>query len=149
VKRIFPSQDEFGMIINHLIKNRTWYFVPIDLKKIPPEDMGIPMASLDQWGRQSTGAVWMSTFEYKGRLRNKAQILWHELLVGIKILRHMSEYEQCKAMFGTDLTCLRRNREPLYKKIRLIKEDYDQVHLVVNWLLNNHTRMTALEFAQQ
>jgi hypothetical protein len=150
VARIYPppnSIDYFGSIAGHLIKNRSWYLVPIELKQIPNAKMGIPF-STDQWAYQTAGSIWISSLHYTGNAKDKATILLHEILVGIKILRHLSDHEQCLAMRGEEEPCARQDREPFHKEIKLTTQDYDQVRSVATWLLENHATMTGEQFAE-
>lgn len=148
VAKLYPNQDFFNLIVEHLISRRTWYVMPVELHKIGSENMGIPL-SADQWAFQTTGAVWISSLHYTGANIDKARILMHEILVGIKFLRHLSDFEQCQAIYGRDFpsTCDRRDREPLYKEVKLNARDYDDVRAVTNWLFENHAKMTGEQFA--
>ncbi len=147
-------QDIFGQVVNHILKNRSWYLLPVALNKIPSAKMGIPAAA-DQFGYQTAGAVWITSLQYKGSASDKANRLLHEILVGIKIIRHLSDFEQCRAMYGlglgemsSDEVCMRYDREPLRSAVKLSEDDYDQVRYVTNWLLENHGKMSAVEFAR-
>lgn len=80
----------------HIVKDRSWYWVPADLGKLDPTVIGTYF-SADQIALQNLRAVWISTkvFDKLSSPESQAIFLIHELLVGTQLMQYQTALDEC------------------------------------------------------
>lgn len=82
----------------HIVKDRSWYWVPADLNKLDPRVIGSYFGA-DQIALQNLRAVWVSTkvFDTLSSKDSQAIFLIHELLIGIQLMQYQMPLDECLA----------------------------------------------------
>ena len=81
----------------HIVKERTWYFVPIELDTIPSTRLGVSFAT-DQFGLQNRREVWVSLNNFnnpKSTEDSRSELILHELGMGMRLMSYASDYDKC------------------------------------------------------
>ncbi len=124
------------------VLNKNWYFVPVSLDKVPQKILGAPFHT-DQIAVQNLSEVYVDTSNYRGDEISKADLIFHEIAMGLRLLRFASPYNQCVAENGpsrlyqqNDQTsppmpypCAIYNKAGDARKIELTDADYESVRL--------------------
>lgn len=112
-----PEQAEYKDIVKPLIENlrpcylplaadlvylstnvRKWYFVPVELSEIPAVRLGTPFAKSQQFAIQNYQDIWVDSRYYeKMPPGERAGLIVHELVVGVKLLKDHYPEERCLA----------------------------------------------------
>ncbi len=87
----------------HLSRERRWYFVPVELNKIPAQKIGVSFKT-DQLALHKKKEIWISSVFYdKMEMRKKAILLLHELVMGINLMKFQNPVDQCLAEAAKNL----------------------------------------------
>lgn len=131
IKPIFDetaaNKDDFFRLLSFVMESKAWYLIPCELNKLPDEKIGSAVKT-EQAAIQTFTEVW----NYKPLVEamselDQAQLFWHEIFMGIKLLKFESSYNQCRA-FTPDLSfCEGNGKTRLGKPSDLTQEDYADV----------------------
>jgi len=81
----------------HISERRTWFMVPVALNEIPKARLGAPFTT-DQYAIQSYEEIWINSKLYDAmNSEGRADLLLHELVVGVRILKDAHTVERCLA----------------------------------------------------
>jgi hypothetical protein len=81
----------------HIAERRTWFMVPVALNEIPKTRLGAPFTT-DQYAIQSYEEIWVNSKFYDAmKSEGRADLLLHELVVGVRILKDAHTVERCLA----------------------------------------------------
>ena len=81
--------------LNRVITARSWYMGPFDLDQIPGNQMGVFFPT-DQIAIQNLSEVWIDQKLFEPmKVEDKAVLLLHELVMGVRLLAFSDGYEQC------------------------------------------------------
>jgi hypothetical protein len=136
--------------LEYIALKRNWYFVPVPLKNLSQEQIGVGFAT-DQIALQTHRNIWMDNRHYsKMNPKERGVILLHEMVMGLKILAWSSPIDKC---FASAVTKTQKNScsvlntafsdEEIFlffvqnRKIKLKPEDYDEIRKVTGDLINN------------
>ncbi len=79
----------------HISRDRRWYFVPVELDKLPARSIGVGFQT-DQLALHKKQEIWISTIFYdKMEMRKKAILLLHEMVMGVRLMRFQNQLDQC------------------------------------------------------
>ena len=89
------NPDMFGSVL-HVLSERNWYMVPVPMKAIPSERIGVSFIKTEQIALQSHSEVWFdSTIFDKMSDSEKTVILVHELMMGIRLFQFQDKLDMC------------------------------------------------------
>jgi hypothetical protein len=92
------------------VKNKAWYFVPVELEKLPKEKIQLSFQS-DQLARHLENEVFIYAPAYSDRTINeRAALLMHEMVMAAKLLMKKSPQAQCEAL--TKASAIEECRDP-------------------------------------
>jgi len=115
-------------LFENVLNRKTWYFIPEGLPSLNGNEIGVPVTS-SQVALQNFSSVWVDQKEFlKLSTEDQANILLHEVLMGIKLLRFQSLKEQCEAiLFYAGTICDHQPQTRPVGKAALTPADYDDV----------------------
>lgn len=132
----------------HVIQRRAWYFVPVKLQALPADVIAVGFAT-EQLALQTHQSVWFDMEEFqKMDRRARAQLLLHEVVMGLKILNFSSYSDQCEARrirSGETMQCSYMDRVKLpagfdeffrAQKVELSRADYDAIRFITTELFD-------------
>ncbi|MEN0059910.1 MAG: hypothetical protein AAGB31_13810 [Bdellovibrio sp.] len=171
IKKMQDIHPRFASDMAHIALHRKWYILPVKLKTIPAELIGVNFADskTQQLAVQSLNAVWIDEVLYKKMPSEKEQsrLLLHEIVMGIRLMQYKRPLDQChseialkglesdkkeykkaidqcamKYLFsGTDITTDLHNGNP----VQLTGEDYDNIRELVVTLSDESKTLSRLE----
>ena len=87
----------------HIAVARSWYMVPVTLNKLPSERIGVSFPT-DQFAVQNLYEVWLDKNLFATMpAQDKATLLVHELVMGVRLLQYTDNLDQCLAKATADL----------------------------------------------
>ncbi|MCB0406800.1 MAG: hypothetical protein KDD34_01275 [Bdellovibrionales bacterium] len=145
----------------HKISQRMWYFVPIELKKLPGSIIGAPVnvENLGQIAIQNEQEIWMDNKLFESLSpEDQVRILIHEFVMGIRIMEYSTKSDTCianasyllyedkedqykkeseKCYSNSQFDTLGKSLNPIFgDKIDLKDKDYRAVRTLTNWILD-------------
>jgi hypothetical protein len=92
--RMLP-QSAIGNTLQAILKVKTWYFVPGPLADLPREKIG-SMVPTEQAALQDFNQVWIDKDHFEKMSESeKAELIFHEALMGMKLLKFDSPQSAC------------------------------------------------------
>lgn len=132
----------------HVVQRRAWYFVPVKLQTLPADLIAVGFPT-EQLALQTHQSVWFDFAEFlKMDRRARAQLLLHEIVMGLKILNFASYGDQCEARrlrSDNPLQCSYIDRVKLpagfdeffrAQKVELSRADYDAIRFITTELFD-------------
>lgn len=93
---IQEKNPEMFASVLHILSERNWYMVPVTMKAIPSERIGVSFIKTEQIALQSQTEIWFdSTIFDKMSDQEKAVILVHEVVMGIRLLKFQDKLDLC------------------------------------------------------
>ena len=87
----------FAAAMLHILRERSWYFIGIELNRIPALSIGVQFQT-DQAALQRMKEVWINSIIYKTMAPNeRAGLMLHEVLMGVRLLAFTSDFDRCLA----------------------------------------------------
>lgn len=131
-------------IFDNVLKEKVWYAVPGPLRKIPAAVIGSAVET-EQGALQTMEAVWLDSDLFAVmKEEDQARLILHEVVMGLRLLKFASDYEQCLAGIG-QAALLRGVRPAEYCRkfgsqrrgspSDLTEKDYTQVRLLTNLIM--------------
>ncbi len=81
----------------YLAEVRTWFMVPVALSDLPKKRLGVPFTT-DQYASQSYSEIWINSKLYEAMSpEGRVDLLLHELVVGVRLLKDNHTAERCLA----------------------------------------------------
>lgn len=146
----------------HISKERSWFKIDVSLEKIPAFKMGVYFPT-DQMALQNKKEVWIDNLIFtKMTSQNRAKLLLHELIMGIRLLEFASPLDLCLAKATTGLLPsgkddYKENRKKCFDdpdnafdpnyghKISLEDIDYANIRKLTKMLFENSNDLTKEE----
>lgn len=144
IARVNPKHEK---IFRHIVRDRMWLLLDEPVPKISASRQGVPY-NIDQWAVQNSKEIWMSD-QYTGSDSDKAKILLHEILVGLKIMRFLSYNDYCYQWTSDRKLCESSGNEVLIPDYKLTDLDHADVRNMGEWLWANHANMTEDTFGHE
>lgn len=117
-------------LLTYSLKKKNWYIIPCPLKTLPPEKIG-SMVETDQGAIQDFREVWMAKTEFPNdeALSSEAfaDLVLHEMFMGLRLLKYNSEAEGCRAFAPTAQLCKNMNEKPRGKASDVTFNDHQDV----------------------
>lgn len=89
--------QELAADMYHVALDRKWYFVPVELAKIPSQLIGAH-SETDQLALQTYKEIWFDAVKYKAMDdAAKIRILLHEMVMGVRLLQFQAKLGKCLA----------------------------------------------------
>lgn len=102
IKTLLENQTDISRLITSSIRDKKWYLLPCDLARLPDEKIGSAVQT-EQAALQTFSEVWMSEKLFSAMsVRDQADLLLHEMLMGLRLLKLDSLKNQCRAFAPTD-----------------------------------------------
>jgi hypothetical protein len=120
---------------------KTWYFVPGPLEKLPAGKIGSAVPA-EQGALQDFDAIWIDSDLYSQMSPdNQAKLILHEMLMAVKLLRFEGRENQCKATYinaeyATPGVCDSYTNSRAGQPSELTPTDYNEIRKTVLILLN-------------
>jgi hypothetical protein len=120
--------------ISYAIQKKNWYILPCEMEKISDGKIGSAVKT-DQGARQTFREVYLNQQEFEkapqssGGIKNQADLIWHEIFMGLRLLKYDSYYNQCLAQAPEASLCT-KSKELMKKRgteNSLTKDDYADV----------------------
>ena len=133
----------------HIASERAWYLIPIDLRQLPPANIGTYFPT-DQLAIQGLREVWINDVLFsKINMENQSMLILHELVMGVRLLQFTNVLDQCLQHIAINKLdpdqrdkyreerqeCYRKHKAPadledsigLGKQARLSSHDYETI----------------------
>lgn len=171
IEEIAIQHPRFASDMVHIAINRTWFLVPVELNKLPSHIIGVGFADkeLQQLAIQNLSSIWINStlFEKYPTARDRALLVLHEIVMGIRLMKMKSNLDQCYSEIAYN--GLHPENHNAHKKLRdqcalryafqgggnnggilgtglakveLSQEDYDNVRELVILLMNQQRQTT-------
>lgn len=132
-----------GAHISYMIFKKGWYVVPCSLTQISKEKIG-SIYDTEQVAIQTHDDIWMDQEKFNSLSeQDRGLMLFHEIVMGIKILKYDSYFNQCNAIVPEGYDYCGGNNRAKNKRTQLNKltpQDYTQVRIVTNELFYNYQK---------
>jgi hypothetical protein len=103
IRKITPLHKELAGDMYHVALDRKWYFVPVELAKIPSQLIGAH-SETEQLALQSYKELWLDDIKFKEMDEDsKVSLIVHELVMGVRLLQYQSRLEICLAVAAREL----------------------------------------------
>ena len=162
LKKIDEVDANVNLRLEYVIA-KNWYIVPISLQGLASAKTGLYF-STDQIALHTFKEIWISDQHYNNQEsspEDKATLLLHEIIMGLKVLKFASYYEQC--LSGTLMIKMDGNPEWAHeycssgltkegmesKKIELTSKDHAEVRALTSYLMNPETQLTKTGLLQK
>lgn len=150
IQKVAETHPRFASDMAHIALNRKWYFLPVELNKLPSQAIGVSFsdADLQQMALQNLNAVWINSklFDASASDEDRGMLVLHEIIMGIRLMKYKNALDNCYsevALQGiTDPKKHSKSRDtcaatyafgksdalvPGINKIQLSKDDYDNI----------------------
>lgn len=144
--------DVISAYMNYVIQNKPWYLIPRDLEDVPKERVGLGFKT-EQLALHSEGGVYLHKVSYlKKNQKERAELLMHEIVMGVRLLMKKSPTEQCEKLAGNDLKAcsdsemmaLAQSQDFDAKEQVIMSEvDHDAVRALTIFLMQRTEEVTA------
>jgi hypothetical protein len=161
IQNLQNKHEVLAANIIYILKHRSWYFIPVELKTLPSAKIGTYF-NTEQVALQNMKEIWVNSDLYNAmKPATKAELLIHEIVMGIKLLSFTTGYNQCLAEACLELlpknetaggadsylakkrNCARKHTSSAIeeitgdftkKKIKLSEEDYANIRELTHML---------------
>lgn len=118
-------------VLEHVLKKKTWYFVPGKLSELPASKIGSAV-KVEQGALQDFRQVWVASEIFEAmEARDQARLLMHELLMGFRLLRFDSVQNECVAFDGDVGSCANLGEKLRGAPSDLTEKDYANIRAAV------------------
>lgn len=167
ILKVQEAHPRFASDMVHIAINRKWYFVPVDLNKLPAHAIGVSFGDKDlqQMALQNLSAVWVDSKLFNAKEmseENRAQLVLHEILMGIRLMAYKNSLDNCYsevAYLGIKEEDAGKHRQQRDKcaqtyglsnrdrsgGIKLSKEDYDAIRDLGSELWGNQGQVSKVQ----
>lgn len=167
ILKIQEAHPRFASDMTHIAINRKWYFIPVDLNKLPAESIGVSFGDKDlqQLALQNLNAVWLDSKVFdreENSEDDRATLILHEIIMGIRLMSYKSALDNCYsevaylALKDEDARKHGQSRDKCALTyglgsrdrtggIKLSKEDYDAIRELVIELWNNKGEISKVQ----
>lgn len=169
IEALFEIHPVLAGDLYHKLTERMWYFVPINLKKLPTHIIGAPVniENLGQIALQNEQEVWMDDRLFKILdSEDQVRILLHELVMGVRLMEYSSLPDICVAnatylILAGQQSLFDKTKKDCYKdelpirvpgigtsrtkKIDLTDNDYQAIRTLTNWILEDSSRLSKVQ----
>jgi hypothetical protein len=122
INRLAKTHLRFAGAMLHILKERTWYLVPVKLQELPAKDVGVSFPS-DQVALQTRGAVWINSNLFNNlQPQSRARLILHEVLMGLRIFRYAKLSDRCIAKAMTKRLDGSKNEDFMKAKNQCFRE---------------------------
>ena len=105
ITKIVSANSSLGSLLNYWILTRKkWYLLPGPLNKLPSDKIGSAVPT-DQGALQDFDQLWIDSDKFndpKTTDADRGKLLLHEILMGIKLMRFESRFNQCESIYHLD-----------------------------------------------
>lgn len=141
LEKIRSNHPTLDRILSSTMTSKPWYFVPGPLASLPSDRVGSAVPT-EQFALQTFDAVWMDTdLIDKMTPEEQDHAVLHEILMGVRLLRHASPAEQCAAVAPqNEHFCAKESKARLGNPSFLNADDHNQVRKLATDLLKYPNR---------
>ncbi|MEQ1877044.1 MAG: hypothetical protein ABL958_10390 [Bdellovibrionia bacterium] len=116
IQNVAKKLPQLGGDLYHIIEDRAWYFVPVELKKLPWYDINTPFET-EQGAFQTRNEVWLDSQIFdKMEPADQAGLIAHELLMGIRRMEFTDSLDHCFA--NAAALTFKEDKQESYRKAR-------------------------------
>jgi hypothetical protein len=167
INKLAPRLPRLAADLLHIAEERTWYIIPIELKKLPSFKIGTFFPT-EQYALQGTKEVWMSDLYFSDmKPKDQQKLILHELLMGVRLLEFTNILDQCLVgiavgkLPGADpdlysenrRDCFHKNRDAadlgdsvgIGRSIELSDDDYQSIRYLAGLLIDRAASVNAKE----
>lgn len=116
VNKVYPR---LASDMAHIALNRIWYFLPVELKKIPAYLIGPGFGDdkLQQMALQNLNSVYINSLIFEKMTDvDRATLLLHEIVMGIRLMKYKGSLDQCFSEIA--IMKLSQERKSEYQKLK-------------------------------
>ena len=161
IRKLAKIYKPLAADLMHIAHDRRWYFVPVELDKIPGRQIGVGFAT-DQLALHKKQEIWISTIYYEKMAdQNKALLLLHELVMGVRLMSFQSSLDHCLADAASNLidegneaeyrfarsVCMREPDSGIFdpRGISLDSEDHSNIRELTKMLMDSKQDLSSDE----
>jgi len=120
---------------------KSWFFIPGKLNTLPADRIGSAVPT-EQVALQDFKEVWIDSKSFNTMgLDDQGKLILHEMLMGLRLLKLNSRYEQCLAIGASIADCDRNDKHALSPR-DLQTSDYADIRSTVNEISQGHFEKT-------
>ncbi|MFZ4404981.1 MAG: hypothetical protein ACOYOK_12830 [Pseudobdellovibrionaceae bacterium] len=152
----------FAAALQHIADERSWYFIPIELNKIPEPVIGNGF-QLEQLALHKRKEIWISAPFYNlMTAAQKQDLLIHELVMGVFLLQYQDKLDQCLSQTAAYSILNELDQKKLARKkcysnyglnltdrgqtLTLTDDNYTSIRFLSHQLLHQYTQINFEEF---
>ncbi len=95
IQTLASLHPELAGDMYHVVLDRKWYFVPVELAKIPSQLIGAH-SETDQLALQTYKEIWFDDVKFQAMDESaKTRILLHEMVMGVRLLQFQAKLDLC------------------------------------------------------
>lgn len=172
IRKVMMKLPPLAGDMYHIMTERSWFFVPVELNQIPGFDINAPFEKTQQAAFQTMREVWLNSLIFdKMTEEDQSALIVHELMMGIRRMEFTEPYDHCLATAamqvfadntGDALKDARRQCRERYPAVKIIgggsifdnlqkksldKEDYPNVRKVTYELIEGFDKIDFEELA--
>jgi hypothetical protein len=133
-----------GAHISYAVLKKAWYFVPCSLEPLAKEKIG-SVYETEQVALQTFDEIWFDQEKFNAlNEKDRALMIFHEIIMSIKILNFDSSIKQCEVTAPGVGFCNDIHNIPRKNLNSLSTTDYKEVRMVTNELFNNYLNYDPL-----
>jgi hypothetical protein len=145
ITQLAKTHLKFAGALYNILREKTWYLVPVELNKLSAKEIGVSFPN-DQMALQTRREVYIASKLFNPAAEeDRATLIVHELLMGMRIYRFNNDRYLCIAKVTTKLLdgssyeefkkakdqCYRdfpsTGKDDLFNKISLTTDDYELI----------------------
>jgi hypothetical protein len=131
-EKLMATKPDIGRFFLSSVQKKNWYFVPARLVELDPKRIGVPFRA-DQLALQNLREVWIDNGYYsKTEIKDKAHLLLHEIVMGMRLLVFDSSRKQCESFAPKLSYC--EGSSTVTSEIQLTDQDYATIREVTSWI---------------
>jgi hypothetical protein len=120
-------QDDMSRLFNYSLTKKKWLFIPCDFTVLPSDRIGA-FTETEQGAKQNFDEVWVNkTATDHMSEKDFADLIMHEMLMGIRLLKFESPKRQCLSFAPNEELCDGWNETPLGRPSDLTPRDYAEI----------------------
>jgi hypothetical protein len=153
ILKVQEAHPRFASDMVHIAINRKWYFLPVELNKLPASTIGVSFGDKDlqQMALQNLNAVWLDSGLFNSAQmteEDRGMLVLHEILMGIRLMKYKNALDNCYsevAYLGLEEKDYKAHSQmrdkcattygfsnndrnvPGFNTIKLTKDDYDAI----------------------
>jgi len=151
ISRVFKALEDrvprLAAVMLHIVRERSWYMIPVALDKIPPFKIGAFFPT-DQIALQNLQEIWFDSKLFDGmNQQDQVRILLHEILMGVRLLEFAGDLDKCLAKAAIDLIESTPKRDYSTKRSQCYKDAQANLGSQLDNLFGKKFELTEIDYS--